>query len=285
MTKEQRLELKHHMKFEQRTAPRTPVHGSEQYDNREIIAREPAMMTHPITNNQVYVSGATKVLLAPRHANNGDDSTQCDDGDIVYECVECGYVNNSVNGVLSHTQMHVNKQSKPLHELETIKLIVRLMRIEARTSHRGKAERVAEMLNDRGVLRRDGKPWSSPLVSSLYNRWKDKVRVRVPKDASSSIADDTPHLTSNDDMHADDRPLTSAPHNPSQSTHVIDVANDLVSSFQQVTDVVCNLADMLRSTTPAVDRLTRAITQQEHVSNDTVDKARRWDEMQKLFNK
>jgi len=270
------------MKFEQRTESRTPVHGSERYDDREIIAREPATMAHPGTGEQVHVAGATKVLIAPRPGGNG---AQHGDGDVAYECVECGYVNDSVNGVLSHTQSHTGKRRKPYYELDTIKLVVRLMRIEARVGHRGKAQRVADTLNQQGVARRNGEPWTGAHVSTLYNRWNDKVRVRIPKNVSNSTSGDTVRPAPDDDHYADDLLFTPTTRDFSPSTSAVDVANNLVDSFKQVTSVVNGLADTLRGATPAVDRLARAVAQHEHVDADTVDKARRWDEMQKLFGK
>lgn len=247
------------MKIAQRTAPRTASDSPEPFGDREVIVREPATMIHAPTGKTIFPAGITKVLLAPR-PGTGDDPN----GVVAYECAEDGRTFETAHGALGHYGSHSGKQFEPNYPLDTIKLVVRLVKAAERDGHRNKAKVAAEALNERGVETLDGEPWTAQRVSALYSRWVDKVRVRVDRRATTVSS-----------------PIVKNVAEP----ELVDVARDLVKSFSQATVALDAFASRVTGIGPAIARLTDAVAETEKVDEELVDKARRWEEMQRLLGK
>lgn len=142
-------------------------------DGREVIERQRAHMPHPHPSQGgrlTEFSTVNELLLA--------------DGTVVYECdftSGCTYVNSSARSVLAHQTSHNSAKSAPRYPAETLRLLVRAARVEIRDrGHRGYAERVAALLNARGVRMLNGREWDNDNVSHVFNLYKDRVQVRVP---------------------------------------------------------------------------------------------------------
>lgn len=150
-------------------------------DGREVIERQRAVLPHPHPSQAgrlTEFSTINELLLA-------DDS-------VVFECdftSDCTYVNSHARSVLAHQTSHNSSKSESRYPLETLRLLIRESKIAIRDhGHRGYAERVAALLNARGVKMLSGKEWDSNNVSHVFNAYKDKIAVRVPSGAEVTRA-------------------------------------------------------------------------------------------------
>lgn len=263
------------------TTSRTTTSENPSFADREIIASEPATRRHPTANRETPCTGISRVLLAPRSGEPHDHP----DGDIAYTCDECLRAFETANSAFAHMGTHGHSRLTG-YPLDVIKLIVRMMRVEevragAQAGRVNVAAKVAAALNRQDVPTRDGKPWDSDRVSAINRRWRDRVRVRV--DRRSSIMRDV-----NVDV---DAVVDAENVNDCDDTKVLveptllDVARDLVRSFERTREALAKLTGQVTELAPEVNRLAVAINESSVVADEVADKASRWDEMQRLFGK
>lgn len=149
-------------------------------DGVEIVAVQQgtAPHPHPSHNRKLVPFNYLEELLLV------DDTTR-------YRCVKpvdgangsgpvCGRDTfTSATSAVAHMNSH-GRRERSYYPLETLKLLVRLVRIAERDhGERGKCVIVADELNRREVPTYKGDPWNAEQVSHLYNDHKDKIRVRV----------------------------------------------------------------------------------------------------------
>lgn len=140
----------------------------------EVIARQTARLPHPNPIHEgklVEFKTVNEVLLANDRR--------------VYECnypdVKCDFVSDNGQSVVSHQSTHNPNSHSMDYPIETIKLLLRTAKIEIRDrSHRGYAERTAEILNQKGLTQLNGEPFNAGQVSQLFRRWEPVIQVRVP---------------------------------------------------------------------------------------------------------
>lgn len=255
-------------------------------DGREIIERQRAHMPHPHPSQNgrlTEFSTVNELLLA-------DDT-------VVYECdftSDCTYVNSSARSVLAHQASHNSSRSTPRYPLETLRLLVREAKIEIRDrGHRGYAERVAALLNARGVKMLSGNEWDPNNVSYIFNAYKDRVQVRVPTGAQVTRAEGRRQARAVEDSKTS-RTSTSVRRRVTAAYESGATMKSRPARVKQMSRSHLDVADG-GSEFDALDRdLGRLITLAEGIrlafrttvreqDESVTEKARRWDEMQRFL--
>lgn len=221
--------------------------GTHLTDGREIVAREPAMMRPPNPNSKVTSVPATHVnrlLLVDKDGNESE----------TYECGHpenptCNYTNPNVLSVVSHHNGHVGGDPKPLYPEETLRKILRLCVRERAVSKSTYASKVAQILADQKVPSAKGVPWTGEMVSRLWNRWHEEYPVRAASGGR-------PRADSNGRVNG------SSPGPAGELSELIDQAEAAILGLT---------------------RITQALRQLGAADPELAEKARRWDELQRLM--
>lgn len=241
----------------------TGSNGPQHLIKREIIARQPATMESPKTGEAVTVRDVTQVLLAPA----ADGSTDADD--TAFVCNICGSVHETARGGASHLRAHSDKPSTPRYPIETLKLLIRLVKTGYRDNLPDPMEYAKDELNRRGFRMRNGQLWIRSSVADMYRRWESTIRVRVPRAASD---DTTVNTTDVGEV---------VPHGSYDT--VIDATNRIVKAMEQLMLAMTTLQQLFDEIEPTLIELTDA-ARTAPVSDDVKEKARRWEEMQRLLS-
>lgn len=138
-------------------------------DSVAIVAREPAMGPHPHTRQLVPYKGIEKVLLADERET--------------HICMDCGWHHPNVGSVIAHRNgTHLRrKKERNLHSVETIKTVLRAVKLMERDHPRARniMALAAENLNLREVPTLRGASWTAAMVSHLYRTYNSKYKVHA----------------------------------------------------------------------------------------------------------
>lgn len=187
----------------------------------------------------------------------GIEKVLLEDGTEAIICSECGWVGESTVSVSSHrTAAHIRTEFRRYPEA-TLRALIREVNRAKKDGTRGSAQRAAEVLNGQGITTVGGKPWTPDAVSHIYNDYKDLIRVRVPQARTEG-----------------GRPNGKSPANPVPS-----MADGL--TVKQEVDMLVVLAG---STLDAAHRLAEKVDQPQ-VDPAVVEKAKKWDEFEKLMGR
>jgi cellobiose-specific phosphotransferase system component IIB len=152
----------------------------------EVIERQEALAPHPNPSQNgrlVPFAGITRILVQ-NESGNSRDGVECDECGRVF-WADSDQTEDLVRAALSargHAATHSENHGKPLYPRETLAKIIRSVRQqERRGNERGKCMVVAEQLNREGIPTLSGVPWTPQAVSQLYCRWRDEIKVRVPR--------------------------------------------------------------------------------------------------------
>jgi len=256
---------------------------STHVDGVEIIERRPAEGPHPhprFNGKIVSITHANHLLLADERE--------------LYECDHCGWRHVNLKSVVSHMPAHSPTKNAPDYPVDVLRTLVQLVRDFESQHVRGKCEKTAAELNRRGVPRRDGRPWNGQNVSQLYRTHMDKFRnrpsrsLRPPQPQPQPQPDldtQTPTTTvtsateTADVAHAPD----TAPkaRRPRRTTHV-DLETQTRALATRAAAAALHLAQLEHDLLELADRVAVASA---HADSQVLEKAEKWDQMQKLMNR
>lgn len=256
-------------------------------DGVEILAVQPGTAPHPhprFKGKLVPFRWLEELLLA--------------DGTSRWRCVKpvnedgtggpCGRDTfTAASSAVSHMNQHY-RTGKPRYAIETLKLVVRLVKLAERDhGERNKCVIAARELNRRQVQTLNGEPWNAAQVSHLYNDYKNTVRVRIDPGASVETTREvrSADLKSNGTGGAaaqrtdagasgkNDRSLAALDRRASELTRgTADLYTSVKKHAEDLADFVTDIAATLRelSTRPEVDP-------------EIVEQAEKWRQAQALF--
>lgn len=140
-------------------------------DLGEIIAREPAIGTHPLKRIPVEFRTVEKVLLAT--------------GLTLYACRHCGAADENLQSVVSHQgQAHrrrkrTDRVGRSLYTEDTIKAVIRAVKVAKREPGADYARRAAQALNEKGYRTAKNLEWDGENVSRIYRAYEGLVQVNI----------------------------------------------------------------------------------------------------------
>lgn len=273
--------------------PKTRTATQRTSDGHVIIAAEQALAPHPHPSQNgrlVPFSYVTELLL-----ENGDTRYRCDYP--VSSGKTCGKDTfTKVSSVSPHMSgAHGDRGS--MYPEETLRVLVRLFRTFKEAGRRNYAELTAEELTKRGVPTLDGDPWTSTQVSALFAVYGDRIRTHVRQSqldlarggdpASKTTKTEKADPRGSDEVTPATRPAqpAPAPTTPTRDTSLAaldrrttELTRRITQMFDAYRQLASDFADYAQDVGTA---LTEAAANVPDAS--VLDKARRWDDMQKLL--
>jgi len=228
-------------------------------DGIEVLERQQAYGTHPRwRDRQVPFSNVTELLLT--------------NGETRYMCDVCGHVRNTIQSVVAHMGSHTERE--PEYPVETLKAIIRTVKKFKNTGVRNYCELAAAELNRKGVATLNGEKWISEQVSRLYGVYKDKYRVAVPPQRSSSPVSPAPAVEEQQPPAPAPAPASCAG-KPSTPT-----AEDVVRRITELND---RLSDITAELEQLAADVSFVMGERVAVDAEVIDKAKKYDELQRKF--
>jgi len=240
------------------TITRTPT----QIGGMAVLAVEPAYAPHPHPaqgGRLVPYKGVTKALL--------------EDGSEVYLCegdgkVPCPFSGDSTRSVVAHRNgTHNLRRPRPTTQYPqaTLRRIATEVTRARRDGSRGHSARAAEALNAAGITTLSGRRWNAGLVSHVYNDHCRDIRVH--------LRETRPTAASQQAVGQVRAAVNGHVEHPGQ---IVPPTSDDLGLVRQ-------WLALLIPVSQAIEQILERAERQGALDQDTIEKARRYDEMRSLL--
>lgn len=246
---------------------------------------------HPAHNGRIVPFNYVSHLLL----EDGTERFRCDFPTPEGPNPTCGKDTfTSVKSVPAHMSVHTTDRARPLYPEETLRFLVRTARTYQKAGHPDFFVRTADEMNRVGIPTRDGGAWTAQRVTSLFTKHSPNLRTHVRQVKVDRVLLEKTTTTTLTDHPAEETELTvTAPETTADAATNDEDRRSLAALDRRARELTVGTADLydrvkkhtedLADFMSDVADVVRDLVTRPDADPETLDKARRWDEMQKLL--